>query len=119
MKYKNIREEELKNKIGVDWFKAFDTTEILGNIDFTVFQEQFTKKKNLNKVIGIVLMDQKTISGIGNYLRADILWLSKISPFRKVNKLSDQEFKLIYHNTKVLTWGDYDKKYAIKHKIID
>lgn len=40
MKYKNIREEELKNKIGVDWFKAFDTTEILGNIDFTVFPKQ-------------------------------------------------------------------------------
>ena len=40
MKYKNIREEELKNKVGVDWFKAFDTTEILGNIDFTVFPKQ-------------------------------------------------------------------------------
>ncbi|MEN9443620.1 MAG: hypothetical protein RIS47_510, partial [Bacteroidota bacterium] len=37
MKYKNIREEELKNKVGADWFKTFDTTEILGNIDFTVF----------------------------------------------------------------------------------
>jgi hypothetical protein len=32
MKYKSIREEELKNK--------FDTTEILGNIDFTVFPKQ-------------------------------------------------------------------------------
>lgn len=40
MKYKNIREEELKNKVGADWFKNFDTTEILGNIDFTVFPKQ-------------------------------------------------------------------------------
>lgn len=40
MKYKNIREEELKNKVGADWFKPFDTTEILGNIDFTVFPQQ-------------------------------------------------------------------------------
>jgi hypothetical protein len=40
MKYKNIREEELKNKVGVDWFKGFDTTEITGNIDFTVFPKQ-------------------------------------------------------------------------------
>lgn len=40
MKYKNIREEELKNKIGADWFRLFDTTEILGNIDFTVFPKQ-------------------------------------------------------------------------------
>lgn len=40
MKYNNIREEELKNKVGADWFKTFDTTEILGNIDFTVFPKQ-------------------------------------------------------------------------------
>jgi hypothetical protein len=40
MKYKNIREEELKNKVGADWFKNFDTTEILGNVDFTVFPKQ-------------------------------------------------------------------------------
>ena len=38
--YKNIREEELKNKVGSDWFSQFDTTEILGNIDFTVFPKQ-------------------------------------------------------------------------------
>lgn len=40
MKYKNIREEELKNKVGADWFRQFDTTEILGNIDFTVLPKQ-------------------------------------------------------------------------------
>lgn len=40
MKYKNIREEELKNKVGKDWFKDYDTTEILGNIDFTVYPKQ-------------------------------------------------------------------------------
>lgn len=40
MKYKNIREEELKNKVGAEWFKNFDTTEIIGNIDFSVFPSQ-------------------------------------------------------------------------------
>ena len=40
MKYQNIREEELKNKVGADWFKSFDTTEILGNVDFTVCPKQ-------------------------------------------------------------------------------
>ena len=42
MKYNNIREEELKNKVGVDWFKQFDSTQIIGNIDFTVCQKQDT-----------------------------------------------------------------------------
>jgi hypothetical protein len=40
MRYKNIREEELKNKVSADWFKHFDATEIIGNIDFTVFPKQ-------------------------------------------------------------------------------
>jgi hypothetical protein len=40
MKYNKIREEELKNKVGADWFRQFDTTEIIGNIDFTVFPYQ-------------------------------------------------------------------------------
>lgn len=40
MKYKGIREEELKNKVGVDWFDSFDTTEIVGNIDFCVLPKQ-------------------------------------------------------------------------------
>jgi hypothetical protein len=43
MFYKNIREEELKNKVGQDWFKQFNTTEIVGNIDFTVFHKKEIK----------------------------------------------------------------------------
>ncbi|MEZ5038069.1 MAG: hypothetical protein R2760_11360, partial [Chitinophagales bacterium] len=59
MKYKNIREEELKNKVGADWFKHFDTTEILGNIDFTVFPKQ----NNLFSRIPLLWAEAKT----GNY----------------------------------------------------
>jgi formamidopyrimidine-DNA glycosylase len=85
---------------------------------YEIFKQRIQMNRNMTKEIGIVLMDQKTISGIGNYLRADILWLSKISPFRKINKITDNELKEIYHNSKVLTWGDYDYKKAIKEKII-
>jgi formamidopyrimidine-DNA glycosylase len=86
--------------------------------NYSEFKEQLTKKKNLTKVIGNVLMDQKIIAGIGNYLRADILWMCKISPFRKVNKLEEDDLKLLFHNAKVLTWGQFDKKKAIKMKIL-
>jgi len=59
MKYKKIREEELKNKVGSDWFKSFDTTEILGDIDFTVFPKQ----KNLFGRTPLLWAEAK----IGNY----------------------------------------------------
>jgi formamidopyrimidine-DNA glycosylase len=56
------------------------------------------------------LLDQKVISGICNYLRADILYLSKINPFRKVKDITEKELKIIFKNSKILTWGDYDVK---------
>jgi hypothetical protein len=43
MKYKNIREEELKGKVGRDWFAGFDTTRILGDVDFCVSPKVTTK----------------------------------------------------------------------------
>ena len=36
MKYKNIPEEEIKNKVTRDFFQKFDCTRILGKIDFAV-----------------------------------------------------------------------------------
>ncbi|MGL4944223.1 MAG: hypothetical protein ACRC46_13660 [Thermoguttaceae bacterium] len=36
MKYANIREEELKNKVAHDYFAKFDSTKIVGNIDFCI-----------------------------------------------------------------------------------
>jgi len=92
------------NKIGPD----------IMDIDFELFISQITKTKNLQKKIGIVLMDQKTISGIGNYLRADVLYLSKINPFRKVKTLTNLELKYIFNNSKLLTWGQYDLKMCKK-----
>jgi formamidopyrimidine-DNA glycosylase len=106
-------EDELNKKlktIGPDIMESATT--------FDVFKNQILKNRNLNKEIGIVLMNQKIISGIGNYLRADILYMSKISPFRKVDKLTEKELEAIYKNAKVLTWGDYDIKMAKKLKII-
>jgi len=36
MKYKNIREEELKNNIAQDYFWLFDCKKVMGNVDFCV-----------------------------------------------------------------------------------
>lgn len=40
MKYKNIREEELKNKVAQDYFWKYDCTKIIGNVDFCVCMYQ-------------------------------------------------------------------------------
>jgi len=44
MKYKDIREEELKNKIAQNYFGEFDCTRIIGNVDFCVCMHQSRKE---------------------------------------------------------------------------
>lgn len=49
-----------------------------------------------NKNIGEFLMEQKYVSGIGNYLRAEILYRCKISPFRELKDITETEKKTLY-----------------------
>jgi len=97
------------NSIGPDIMDLSTTKEI--------FIERLSKyyKKN----VGIVLLNQKIISGIGNYLRSDSLWLSKINPFRKINDLSKKELEKLFESLKKITWGLYNKNKAIKLKILN
>ena len=56
----------------------------------------FIKRKTLNaKPIGQLLMDQSIFAGVGNYIRAEALYLAKISPWRSGNSLSDPELNLL------------------------
>lgn len=84
--------------------------------DFDLFNERINKIQN--KKIGNVIVNQKIISGIGNYLRADILWMAKISPHRLIKNLSRAEIKKIYQASRDLTWGVYDMKKGKKLEII-
>jgi formamidopyrimidine-DNA glycosylase len=89
---------------------------------FDIFKTQMRKKINESKMIGNVIVNQKIVSGVGNYLRADGLWMAKISPFRKVSEVSDKELELLFWSLLALMWGDYNnsegmKKGLIKYKI--
>jgi len=52
-------------------------------------------KKAKNKTIAEALMNQKIISGIGNYLKSEILYASKISPHRTCDKITSEESKVL------------------------
>ncbi len=59
--------------------------------------------KNKNKDIKNFLLDQKFVSGIGNIYANEILFLSKINPFKKVKLLSKKECqKIIINSRKIL-----------------
>jgi len=60
--------------------------------------------KKYKKPIVKVLMDQNAVvSGIGNYLVAEILYMAKISPHQIASKMSDNQIKNIKHAIEYLT----------------
>ncbi len=64
--------------------------------DLTKYEPWLKSKLRLsNKNIGELLLDQSLFSGVGNYIRAEALYLSKISPWRKGSSLSDNEINLL------------------------
>ena len=59
--------------------------------------------KGKNKDIKNFLLDQKFVSGIGNIYASEILFLSKINPFKKAKLLSKKECqKIIINSRKIL-----------------
>ena len=88
------------------------------NTTVEVFKTQMRKKVNENKAIGNVIVNQKLIAGVGNYLRADALWMAKLSPFRKVKDVKDDELEVLYWSIISLIWGDYNYKEGMKKKLI-
>ena len=56
--------------------------------------------KGKNKNIKTFLLDQKFVSGIGNIYASEILFLSKIYPFKKAKLLSIEDCKKIVYNSK-------------------
>ena len=43
-------------------------------------------------------MDQSVIAGVGNYVKAEALWLARLSPHRAVSSLSDHDKKVLNHS---------------------
>lgn len=69
--------------------------------DFTFkkFKERFKNKKGIIKK---VLHEQEVMVGVGNIYSDEILWKTKINPFRKTDSLTEKELKDIYTATRVI-----------------
>jgi len=83
---KRVSEKELQeklNSIGPDMLASPPS------------QEEFNKRIKQNKTLPEILMNQKNISGVGNYVKAEALFKAKLSPHRTGLSLSDNELKLL------------------------
>jgi len=62
--------------------------------DEALFTKILRKRNKSN--ISTVLMNQKIISGIGNYLKSEILYAARINPHRSVASLTEENINKIY-----------------------
>ncbi len=82
MKYQNIKEEEIKNKITIDYFKVYDCTKIIGNVDFCVAISQ--KSQNILEQESLLWAEAKTgNSDLSKSITQLILTIGKARTFDK------------------------------------
>ncbi len=70
--------------------------------EFTETQWQYLCERYNNKTLPALIMNQKRVSGIGNYLKCEVLYAAKISPFRKVKDMSAEELMEVYKYMKII-----------------
>jgi formamidopyrimidine-DNA glycosylase len=74
------------------------------------FNTQVSLKTRKNKELHDILVDQKVLSGIGNYLRSDILYYAKLSPYRTIKSLSSSELVTLHEAIIHLLKLNYNKQ---------
>ena len=88
-----VDNNELQNKLASLGYDVLDDNEHYEKFNIEIFNKIISKKASMN--ITKFLMEQKYLCGIGNYLKAEILYESKISPHRTLGSLNEEERKLL------------------------
>ncbi|NDD53592.1 hypothetical protein EBZ39_06900 [bacterium] len=70
------------------------------NTTFDLFYSRLLRKPRSK--IGAALLDQQLVSGIGNYMRCDILWLAKLHYTRTIGSLTAHELQTLYDAVKTM-----------------
>jgi len=102
-------EANLKKKLAELGWDPFD-----GATDFNILWVE-SKIKSSNKTIGEILMNQSIFAGVGNYIRAEALYISKISPWRTANSLLDEEIYSLCDNIVIIMQESYKHQGATIH----
>lgn len=82
MKYQNIREEELKNKVAQEYFWLYDATKIIGNVDFCIAPLQSSSQPDEQESL-LWAEAKKGVSDIYKSLVQLILTIGKARTFDK------------------------------------
>lgn len=75
----------------------------------TVDLEDFAARlRSRERTIAEALMDQSCVSGVGNYIKAEALFASGISPHRMVSCISEPEMKILHRQIKNIVKASFE-----------
>lgn len=79
-------------------------------VTYEKYRNEIRNKRYKSKRIAEFMMDQSRVSGVGNYIRNEVLYRSKISPIRLLTSLSDEDIKTLYETTLNVMYMSYMQK---------
>ena len=86
--------------------------------NFNEFLNRLGKKRNYT-LIANALLDQKVAAGVGNYIRSEALYITKLSPFKEIQEIKEDKLKELWNILKQVGWYYYDEKKGKKLNIIN
>jgi formamidopyrimidine-DNA glycosylase len=111
LKFKCSKEDTLKklNELGLDLLGA-DTSSTLKN-SFKIF----SLKKNRDRTLAEIVMDQANYAGVGNYIKAEALYKAKLSPHRSGASLNEDDITNLHRAIHSVINDSYNSKtFALK-----
>ncbi|HUY53286.1 MAG TPA: bifunctional DNA-formamidopyrimidine glycosylase/DNA-(apurinic or apyrimidinic site) lyase [Candidatus Dormibacteraeota bacterium] len=91
----------------IDFFKKLGPEPLESNFSWQILYNRLLKRPKSS--IKSVLLDQGILAGIGNIYADESLWMTKIHPVTKVNKLSKSEIKNLHSNIREVLNLSLDK----------
>ena len=70
--------------------------------------ERLLSETQRERTIGAALLDQTVVSGIGNYLRAEILWECRLDPWRRVGDLTPDDLQCLAQTIPLMARRAYE-----------
>ena len=80
------------------------------DVSFETFQK--IAQKYPNKYVTQFIMDQKIISGCGNYIKSEVLYRSMLSPHKKMSQIIEEDLLLLYNQIKHVINASYQSQGA-------
>ena len=96
-----INKEQIKQK-------HFSTYDLLNkDYDLEEYMKYLKNKVSQSKSVCSILMDQRFFPGVGNYIKSEALYATKLHPEKQWGKLSSKKLKELLLSTKDIMQSSY------------